>query len=432
LSLKLGSRIWHPAEHDLLHFGRCDPEETRMHPPLLRQGTLGRRTSLIAGAAVLGVLYAGSPLVTPLYPLYEEQFGLSELMVTLIYAAYVIGNLGALFAFGKVSDRAGRRFVSLAVLAVAIASTLLFLFATDSAWLFVARAVSGLAIGVGAATATAWIAELHPSPDKAPASRLAAAVNLIGLAAGALAAGLLAQYAPWPLRTVFVVYLVVLAATAALTAPARETVERRARSMKELSFEPRIGIPPELRIAFIAPAVTAFATFALLGFYAALLPNLLANSMHRHSPALSGAIVAELFIASAITVTATPMLTARAAMFAGLWLLPPSLAVLLWAQATGSVAWLIAATALSGIASALGFRGSLQEANRMAPARQRAELLSAYLLCCYTGNSLPAVGVALLSRSVGHLWADVVFAAVSVVLAFVALAVGTRYVQRSG
>ena len=390
------------------------------------QRRLGARASLIAAAVVIGVLYAGSTMITPLYPLYQRRFGLSDLTITLVYATYVVGNLGALFLFGRVSDQAGRRSVSLLVLAAALASTLCFLFASHSAWLFVARAASGLAIGVGAATATAWLAELHSGDDKAPASRLAAAVNLVGLGIGPLLTGLLAQFAPWPLHTVFVVYLVALLFTVGLTALARETVQARARSVAQVSFAPRIGVPAKLRVAFVVPAVTAFATFALLGFFAALLPNLIANSMHLHSPALSGALVAELFAASAITVVATPKLTASTAMFAGLWLLPPSLALLLWAQVAGSLAVLVAATALCGIATALGFRGSLQEVNRIAPADQRAELLSAYLLCCYTGNSLPAVGIALLSTRVGHLWANVAFAVVSAGLALIALAVGAR------
>lgn len=398
----------------------------------MHRATTRGRASLVAAAILLGVLYAGSTLVTPLYPRYQREFGLSDLTITLVYATYVIGNVAALLAFGRISDQAGRRFVSLIVLAVAVTSTLLFPLAVHPALLFVARATSGLAIGVGAATATAWIAELHSAADKAGASRLAAAVNLAGLAVGVLIAGLLAQFAPWPLRTVYVVYLLALIVTAALAARIRETVDAPVRSREAMSFAPRVGIPSRLRMAFVAPAVTAFATFALLGFYAALLPNLLASSMNIHSPASSGAIVAELFVASTITVIATPMLAARTAMFAGLWLLPPSLALLLWAQADGSLALLISATALCGVASALGFRGSLQEVNRIAPADQRAELLSAYLLCCYCGNSLPAVGIAMLSRRVGHLWADVAFAGVAVTLAFVALAIGSRRVHQPG
>jgi MFS family permease len=292
--------------------------------------------------------------------------------------------------------------------------------------LFLGRAASGLAIGVGAATVTAWVADLYPAADKARASRLAAAVNLVGLAVGVVASGLLAQFAPWPLRSVYVIYLLVLVVSAAVIARTRETIESPARSSEQVSLRPRVGVPADARMAFIAPAVTAFATFALLGFYAALVPNLLAHSMHLPSPAVSGAIVAELFAASAVTVMAAPMLSAQTTMFIGLWLLMPSLALLLWAQVAASIAVLVAATALCGVASAFGFRGSLQEANRIAPDERRAEVLSAYLLCCYSGNSLPAVGVSVLSRQIGHLWANVIFAAVSAALALIALAIGRR------
>ena len=394
------------------------------------RATLGTHASLFAAAALLGVIYAGSTIVTPLYPLYQRDFDVSEVTVTLVYATYVIGNLGALFAFGRVSDQAGRRLVSLLVLAVAALSTVLFLCAVHPAMLFVARAASGLAIGVGAATVTAWIADLYPAGDKARASRLAAAVNLVGLAVGVIVSGLLAQFAPWPLRLVYVIYLLVLLLSAALISRSCETVESPARTTEQVSLRPRVGVPADARLAFVAPAVTAFATFALLGFYAALVPNLMAHSMHLHSPAVSGAIVAELFAAGAITVMAAPMLSSQTTMFIGLWLLIPSLGLLLWAQVAGSLAVLVAATALCGVASAFGFRGSLQEVNRIAPGDRRAEVLSAYLLCCYSGNSLPAVGVSVLSRQVGHLWANIVFAGVSAALALIALAIGRR-VRRS-
>ena len=110
------------------------------------------RASLLAAAVLPGALYAGSTLVTPLYPLYQHRFGLT---IMLVCATYVIGNLGALCAFGHASDQAGRRHISLLMLAVGGASALLFLLAVHPAMLFLARAASGLAIGVGAATATA-------------------------------------------------------------------------------------------------------------------------------------------------------------------------------------------------------------------------------------------------------------------------------------
>ena len=41
-----------------------------------------------AVAAVIGAAFAGSTLVTPLYAIYMEQFGFSQITLTLVYAAY--------------------------------------------------------------------------------------------------------------------------------------------------------------------------------------------------------------------------------------------------------------------------------------------------------------------------------------------------------
>lgn len=119
----------------------------------------------------LAVLYAGSTLLTPLYRLYREAFGFSQLTLTLIYAAYVLGNLTALLFLARASDQLGRRAVNLTALAIAAGATLLLLFASSVVWLFAGRIVSGLAIGLGATATTAWLAEL--SPDQRRASMFA-------------------------------------------------------------------------------------------------------------------------------------------------------------------------------------------------------------------------------------------------------------------
>ena len=177
-------------------------------------------------AQLIGVMFMGSTLLTPLYILYRRAFVFSEMTLTLIYAVYVIGNIGALFFFGRISDQIGRRRASLPAMAVGGVATLIFLFARDTAWLFVARMLSGLAIGVASGAATAWLAELVPSDDKPRASALATFANFIGLAIGPLIAGLLAQFAPAPLHTSFVVYLITLALVAWQVSTLDETVQR--------------------------------------------------------------------------------------------------------------------------------------------------------------------------------------------------------------
>ena len=162
------------------------------------------------GVSAIAVLYLCSTLPTPLYPLYQRDFGFSELIVTAIYASYVVGNLAVLFVFGRLSDQLGRRPTTLLAFAIVGASAVCFLLATNTAWLYVARILNGLAAGLGAGALTAWIAELEPSGDKMRAATVASAGNLAGLGLGAIIAGLLAQYGPWPLRTSYAVFLLML------------------------------------------------------------------------------------------------------------------------------------------------------------------------------------------------------------------------------
>ena len=183
----------------------------------------GAADARVAGLEI-AVMFMGSTLLTPLYVLYQREFGFSEVTLTLVYAVYVVGNLGALFFFGRLSDQIGRRRTSLPAIALGGVATLVFLFARDTPWLVVARASSGLAIGVAAAAATAWVAELIPGRDEARASTLATAANMLGITVGPLAAGLLAQFAPAPLRTIYVVYLALLGLLAWCVARLPETV----------------------------------------------------------------------------------------------------------------------------------------------------------------------------------------------------------------
>src|SRR5215218_4572393 len=110
-----------------------------------------------AAAADLACMYMGSTLVTPLYVLYSDEFGFSELTLTLIFAAYSVGNIASLFLLGRLSDQIGRRRTALPAIGVAMVATLVFFFATSTPWLFVARFLSGLSIGMASGAATAWV-----------------------------------------------------------------------------------------------------------------------------------------------------------------------------------------------------------------------------------------------------------------------------------
>lgn len=90
------------------------------------------RAATLAVGSMIAVMFMGSTIVTPLYSVYAKEFGFSGILLTLIYAAYVIGNIVSLFFFGGVSDRAGRRRIVLQAMAIALVSTALYLFTSNT------------------------------------------------------------------------------------------------------------------------------------------------------------------------------------------------------------------------------------------------------------------------------------------------------------
>ena len=374
------------------------------------------------GGAAICTGYVLSTLPTPLYTSYQQAFGFSEIILTVIYAVYVVGTVAAMFFLGRLSDQIGRRPVVLLSLGIAALGAVVFIFAQSTWWLFPARILSGLGIALVSGAATAWVTESEPHEDTAAATQVAIGANFLGLGIGPLMAGILAEYAAWPLRLSYVVFLIALLPLALVVWKTEETL-RETRSLGEASLAPRLGVPREIAGIFIPAAVAAFATFAVLGFYTALVPTLLERAFQNKNHAIAGGIVAELFFAGTIAIALTRRLQPHRGLLFALIALLPSLGLLVTAENARSMAILLIGTALGGVATGLGYRCSLQKVNQSAPEEQRSEIVSAYLIACYAGISLPVIGIGLLAKVTGAATADAGFAAFIALLAIVALVV---------
>lgn len=374
----------------------------------------------LAGGAAILVLFMGSTLLTPLYEIYKTRYALGPVQITSIYAVYVVGNLTALLFLGRLSDLLGRRPIALAGLALAVAGALLFL-GSDPPFLYAGRAVSGCAVGLGSGAATAWISESLPEERRAQAASTMTGFNFAGLTLGPPIAGALAQYSARPLFWPYIAYLIMLLLAALLVWRAGETVETR--TVGGADFKPRIGVPKELRWPFVPPATAGFVAMAVVGFYAALGPTILAHTLHITNHALSGVAVAELFLIATLVIIVAKKLKPRPATLVGMVVAPFGLAALAIGQLRSSLPLILIATTLCGGASALAYRGGLGVVNALAPQDRRAEVASSYFICCFLGNALPVVGVGLLTRAMGQGTASTIFAGVIGAMA-VASAVG--------
>ncbi|MFJ8858407.1 MFS transporter [Streptomyces sp. NPDC102451] len=379
-------------------------------------GVLDRRGWLpcFLSGAVFAVCMAGTTLPTPLYSLYQDELGFSELMVTVVYAVYAFGVIGVLLLAGNASDAVGRRPVLLVGLGCAAASAVCFLCATALGWLFAGRLLSGLSAGLFTGAATAYVMELAPGQGSPRASFVATAANMGGLGCGPLLAGILAQYAPWPLHLPFIVHMVLVAASVLLLLGLRETVAER-RPLRTVRPQ-RPGVPPQVRAVFRPAALASFVGFALFGVFTSVSPAFLSEFLDVDNHAVGGLIVALAFFASVAGQSAVGRIGEQRSLPLGCVGLLGGLALLAAAIWWQLLPLIVLSALLGGAGQGLAFRAALSQVAATSPEGGRAAVISTLFVVAYAGISLPVIGVGILSDHIGLQDAGLVFIASMAVL----------------
>ncbi|MDT0317066.1 MFS transporter [Streptomyces millisiae] len=355
---------------------------------------------LIAAAFLTAMAFSTVP--TPLWALYQRQDGLSTFTVTVVFAMYALGVVVSLFLAGHVSDWLGRRRVLLPAVLLEAASAALFLSSTSLPVLILARVVSGLGVGMITATATAHLAELHltarPTTDRTRSDVVATAANLGGLAVGPLVSGLLAQYVADPLRTPYLVFLILLVLSAVGVALVPETVEL---AEERPPYRPqRVKVPAASRPLYLAAAAAALAAFSVLGLFTSLAPGFVAGTMHHPSRVLAGLVTFLVFGTAAATQVALTRLTARQQLASGLVLMSAGIVGITAAVWLPHLGLFLVAGVTTGAGAGTLFRGTVATVASVAPHRARGEALAGLFLAAYIGLAVPVVGVGLATRFV--------------------------------
>lgn len=379
-------------------------------------GSIPRRAAgLVAVAYAFSVAMASTTLPTPLYPGYRAEFGFSQLTITIIFATYAIGVIAALLAFGRLSDRVGRRPALLAGLAFAVASALMFLFAGGLPALLVGRLLSGLSAGIFTGTATATLVDLTPPNRPSRGALVATIANMGGLGLGPLIAGIVARYGSDPLRLTFVVDLALLAMAVICVLLAPETVRRQPRpggggggGGGDAGGRPGLGagvggggprlfsrprVPVEARTVFTRAALAGFAGFAVLGLFTAVCPAFIGQVLDEHSPLVTGLVVAAVFAGSTLGQLLARRIGPVRGLPLGCWALIAGVSLVGVALAASSLPLLAIGGVVAGAGQGLSFASGLGALLAAAPPSARAETSSAFFVVAYVAISLPVVGV---------------------------------------
>ena len=384
---------------------------------------VGNRLGYALTAGVLVAVMLGGTLPIPLYVLYEPKMGFGPLGITVVFAVYVVGTLGALLGFGDLSDHFGRKKVLAAAISCAAVSTIIFLFATNIGELLAARLISGAAAGFATGTASAALAELQPRRNLHSAAVLAVGANLVGLGLGPLVAGVFAQYLPAPTKTVFWAYLALSFAAMLALLAIPETVSRPDRVFR---LHVQVEIPTDMRLVMLGAMLGIFAAFTVAGLFSSLVPSFLRGILGVNNLAVVGAASFFLFATAAATQALSASMPSRRSVSLGLPLLLAGIAALEGSLFAAALWLFLVGTVVSGVAYGLVFRGGLSEIGRLADPAHRAQVMSAFFVAAYLGLGLPVVLIGLMSQLIGTVDASAYVAGLLAVVIVAATVVVVR------
>ena len=393
-----------------------------------KAGAARRTLSPVAafvGAALVfvGVTFAaGAP--SPLFVLYQQEWGFPAWVLTIAFAIYAITLLVTLLIAGSLSDHIGRRPVLIGALALEVVSMLIFLFAQDIGWIIVARAIQGVATGAATGTFTAAIVELAPEKHKKLGAVIGGTAPVGGLALGALITGAAVQFTAVPTVIIFSFLAVVFTLGIIVVALSAETVSRRAGALRSLI--PRLTVPRAARAEFGAIVPVLIGTWMLAGLFLGLAPSIIRGVFHIDSGLVNGAIVALQPAAGAVAGLLLSRVHARTATIWGSASVVVGIAVSVSAVAFGMLPLLFVGAVLGGAGFGAAFSGSLRILAPLAPAHQRAELFAAVYLVNYLAYGVPALIVGELIGVVGLLDAVIGYGIAAALATAVGLVVQLR------
>lgn len=369
-----------------------------------------RRSFYIIAIATM-VLLMGSTLPTPLYGIYEKEFGLSSLSITFAYAAYAIAIVPGLFIFGPWGDMRGRKESLLIAIISAIIGTAILGNAQGLAWLIVGRFIYGIGIAASLGNATAALVESEPNGNERRASQAAGVALFGGLALGPLIAGLLVEYLSEATLPIYLAELVLLIVVLAFLLTTREMNDHQEIER----FRMRKPVMPAAKGIFWSSSMAAALVFAMDSLYFSVVPIYEQSTLHISSVAFGGAIVSLMVFSSVISEVALWDQGSTRLEIAGLICLVFGLALIVLARIGSSLIFLVLSSILNGIGGGAAFLGAVSTINKISPSKTRGNVTSTFYAIAYLALGVPIIGLGLAS-----LYADL-FSAVEYFVAMLIL-----------
>jgi hypothetical protein len=367
--------------------------------PRLRPGHYTSIMSASLRAALLLFAVAwGSNHFVPLLLVYRARLALSALDLAILFGAYAVGLVPGLLVGGPLSDRVGRRSVVLAASNVALAGSAILAFgAAGFGVLLVGRFVVGLGAGATFSAGTAWIQDLAQALPVGTGARRASVALSSGFGGGPLVTGVIAQWAPDPMRLPYEVQGAFL--TAAIMAVAvTHAHPPQAAGLRDAPGSGALRLPPGFLRAVvpIAPWVFAFPSMSF-----AVLPSMVREQVGRWAVVYAGVVTATTLFSGVLI---QPILKSKSPRASATGALCVGAVGILAGLGAASLRWpagVLVAALLLGVGYGGTLLAGLRIVESMTTSRDRGYATAVFYVLAYLGFAAP-----LMQAAVARRWGD--------------------------
>ena len=360
------------------------------------------RSWLLAMPSVFLLAWGGNHF-TPLLHLYETVGGYEPWQANLLLGMYVFGLIPGLLVAAALSDRRGRRSVTLAGMLIAMAGSAILACSMHSFILLcVGRLMAGVGVGVGMSVGSSWIKELSLPPWDRKAgitagARRSSLTLTVGFALGAGVTGAVAQWAPWPGQSPYAVHLLLSLVALALLFKAPEGLPRERRAQG--AWWRDLRAPSVGKSAFrwvIVPAAPWI--FAAAGVAYAVMPTVVESRIGSWTTLYATALTVVTLGIGAVaqtTVGYLNRLTGGRALILGLGGMVLGMGLAAWAALIASPVLAFVVAVVLGISFGVCLVAGLLIVQGMAEPEELAGITGVYYSLGYAGFLLPTLLAAL-------------------------------------
>ena len=194
--------------------------------------TIRRESFLLAGSLFL--IVSATNIMTPLLPDIRTDFGVSIATAGVIVGSFGLARLVIDLPAGFVSDRIGHRRISIAGLAILLASCVIGLNASSVEMLILARIGSGFAVGILATVVLSSLSATATPTNRGKVMSLFHVANNVGIAAYPLIGGLVGAVLGW--RATFAVTFGLVVVAGAILLPLLQRIHPHGGSTTRASL----------------------------------------------------------------------------------------------------------------------------------------------------------------------------------------------------